>query len=516
MKFEIPEGIGVLAMGVKTGLILPDDDIADIAATSVRDMVGDRDIVCITESVVARSQNRYISCEELSEDIRGKLVVAPGATLAVVSPIVSRNRFALILRAIANATRGGRVIIQLGIPDDEVGNQILDEEMATTRLRLKRIFNGLQEIRGNTPHMNVLIREVLAALKLQEIGYSLIGIRKITGQGMADVTVRGPQGEVLSAEVGFTGMQRLAEKAIGIMRDAGTDGALAVAVDLQTHSINIVDAVAAQDVGVDEAVLAELNYTDQIAEYRDPDCLYFEELSDLEFSHPITGVDYPRMYRDIVTEQGVEVDILFTNNPLKIFDVGIIDGIIVGAVHERQAIKSLFESFGTRTPVATIKEIGPEPWGVIGSNVSHMERGILKLLPDNADQTADDIRNLIFRETGKSVDVLIFGDGAYRDPDSGIYELADPHPAIGCSEGLRKATLRGGTKLKLQVETLHRQGHSREEIRELLRKGGTSVSAESLGTTPRSVTAILGTLADLAAGSADAGTPIVVVKNFPY
>ncbi|MFO8060767.1 MAG: coenzyme F420-0:L-glutamate ligase [Bacillota bacterium] len=516
MKVEINGDVGVVAVGIKTGLILPDDDIGDIALASVADVVEDGDIICVTESVVARSQNRYLTCEELADDIRQKLSLRPGATLAVISPIVSRNRFALILRAIARATDRGRVIIQLAIPDDEVGNQVLDRDVATTRLRLKRIFDRLQEIRGNTPHMNVLIREVLAALKLQEIGYRVIGIRKITGQGMADVTVRDPDGRVISVEVGFGDLESTAKKALGIMRDADTDGAFAVAVDLQGHRIAMADAVACRDGSLKDAMVAEMNFTEQLSVYRDPDCLYFDELSNLSFSHPITGMDYPRLYRDVVTAQDAEVDILFTNNPLKVFDRGFVDGIVIGAVHERHELKDLFLSFGTQTPLVTIQEIGPEPWGVIGSNVSHNEKGILKLLPDNPDETADDIKQKILSETGRSVEVLIFGDGAYKDPDTGIYELADPHPAIGCSSGLRGASLRTGTKLKLQVETLFRAGHSREEIRRILDSGEDVVSRESLGTTPRSVTAILGTLADLTAGSADAGTPIVLVRNFSF
>ncbi len=110
--------------------------------------------------------------------------------------------------------------------------------------------------------------------------------------------------------------------------------------------------------------------------------------------------------------------------------------------------------------------------------------------------------------------MLIFGDGAYKDPDTGIYELADPHPAIGVSSGLKSAGLRSGTKLKLVVDTLHRQGYSKEEIRAQIEKKQDDVVTEDLGTTPRSATSIIATLADLVAGSADAGTPIVLVRGF--
>lgn len=164
----------------------------------------------------------------------------------------------------------------------------------------------------------------------------------------------------------------------------------------------------------------------------------------------------------------------------------------------------------------TIQDIGPEPWGVIGSNVSDFEGGVLKLLPEDADDTAEKIREMIKEETGKSVDVLIFGDGAYKDPDTGIYELADPHPAIGVSSGLKSAGLRSGSKLKLVVDTLYRKGYSKEEIITYLENKEGEKVEENLGTTPRSATSIIGTLADLVAGSADAGTPIVLVRGFKY
>ena len=88
--------------------------------------------------------------------------------MAVISPIASRNRFALIMKALAMATRGGKVIVQLSIPFDEVGNRVIDEEFATTRIRLKKVFKSLREARENTPQLNVLIREIIAALKLRK------------------------------------------------------------------------------------------------------------------------------------------------------------------------------------------------------------------------------------------------------------------------------------------------------------------------------------------------------------
>ncbi|MDD4570562.1 MAG: coenzyme F420-0:L-glutamate ligase, partial [Tepidanaerobacteraceae bacterium] len=222
------------------------------------------------------------------------------------------------------------------------------------------------------------------------------------------------------------------------------------------------------------------------------------------------------LYMKMIESGGAKGEVLFTNNPLKVYDRGYINGICIGAVHEREKLKELFASFGAMVPVITIQDIGPGPWGAIGSNVSDFEKGVLKLLPGDADETAEGIKTRIREACGKNVEVLIFGDGAYKDPDTGIYEMADPYPAIGVSDGLRKAALRMGTKLKLQVDTLYNQGYTRAEIEAVLKNKGDKVSVESLGTTPRSVTSIVATLADLVAGSADAGTPIVLVRGFKY
>lgn len=509
-KFPQSEATGVAAIGLKTGLIIPNDDIAAITAEAAKPFVEDRDIICVTEAVVARSQNRYLSCSELAEDVQKKLKLKPKSTLAVISPIASRNRFALILKALAMATRGGKVILQFSIPFDEVGNQVMDEEFATTRLRLKKVLKSLREARENTPQLNVLIREIIAALKLQEIGYNILSIRKITGTGIADLTVRTPKGELAVVEVTFANMERAVNKVIGIKKDVSdAQQALAISVDLGHHKLTIVNAKTPNELKI-------YNFGPQLDSYYDPDVVYTNELENITFSHPITKVDYRDLYMEMIKAGNATGEVIFTNNPLKVYDLGYINGICVAAVHEQDKLRELFASFGAMVPVTTLKDIGPGPWGVIGSNVSDFEDGVLKLLPGDADATAEEIKAKIMEVSGKDVEVLIFGDGAYKDPDTGIYEMADPFPAIGVSNGLKSAALRTGTKLKLKVDTLYNQGYSREEIeKELANKQG-DATVESLGTTPRSVTSIVATLADLVAGSADAGTPIVLIHGFKY
>jgi F420-0:gamma-glutamyl ligase len=478
-------------------------------------MANDGNIICITEAVVARSQNRYLSCSELAGEVQEKLNLKSGGTLAVISPIASRNRFALIMKTLAMATRGGKVIVQFPIPFDEVGNQVIDEEFATTRLRLKKTLWSLRDARGNTPMLNVLIREIIAGLKLQEIGCHIISIRKIAGKGIADLTVRMPDGKLAVIEVTFAELEKAARKAVGIQKDVpGAEHALAIAVNLEHNYLTMVDANDFFQHKNIEPI--KLDFSPQIDSYYERDVIFANELGNNSFSHPITNVDYRGLYLQMIEEGGARGEVIFTNNPLKIYDLGYIDGVCIGAVHEREKLRELFVSFGAMVPVITIQDIGPEPWGVIGSNVSDFEGGVLKLLPEDADDTAEKIREMIKEETGKSVDVLIFGDGAYKDPDTGIYELADPHPAIGVSSGLKSAGLRSGSKLKLVVDTLYRKGYSKEEIITYLENKEGEKVEENLGTTPRSATSIIGTLADLVAGSADAGTPIVLVRGFKY
>ncbi len=344
-KLVLPGHAGVAAVGLKTGLIFPNDDIALITAEAVKDMVEDGDIICVTEAVVARSQNRYVTCEELAEDVRRKLNLKARSTLAVISPIASRNRFALVLRALAMATRGGKVIVQFSIPCDEVGNQVMDEEFASTRLRLKRCLKSLQEARGNTPLLNVLIREIIAALKLQEIGYHIISIRKITGRGIADLTVVTPEGKIAVVEVTFADIKKAASKAVEIKADVPeAEQALAIAVNLEHQYLTVYDAEGYLRGGADGGT--RLDFAPQISSYYEPEAIFSEELKNHTFPHPITKIDYRKLYLQMISEGGAEGEVIFTNNPLKVYDLGYIDGVCIGAVHTREALRELFVSFG--------------------------------------------------------------------------------------------------------------------------------------------------------------------------
>jgi hypothetical protein len=288
--------------------------------------------------------------------------------------------------------------------------------------------------------------------------------------------------------------------------------AMAIAVNLEHHNLILVDANEFLD-GTEKQPKT-IDFSAQRDSYYEPDVIFSNEIGKNNFTHPITAVNYRELYLNMIEEGGARGEVIFTNNPFKIYELGYIDGVCIGAVHEREKLQEEFLSFGAMVPVITIKDVGPEPWGVIGSNVSDFQEGVLKLLPEDPDGAAERIKEKIFDVSGKDVEVLIFGDGAYKDPDTGIYELADPHPAIGVSNGLKHAGLRSGVKLKLIADTLYRQGYSKEEIASVIEQKQNDLVVEDLGTTPRSATSIISTLADLVAGSADAGTPIVLVRGF--
>ncbi len=153
-------------------------------------------------------------------------------------------------------------------------------------------------------------------------------------------------------------------------------------------------------------------------------------------------------------------------------------------------------------------------WGLLGSNLS--SGGRIKLAPKEGDKVAVRIQRAIAKGTGKKAEVVIYGDGAYKDPSSGIFELADPKTYFGLTEKL-KDRMRTGVKYKWLADILLSQGKNRIEIEDEIeaRKKEKQARDSMLmqGTTPRKLADVVSSLADLVSGSADAGTPIVVIKD---
>jgi F420-0:gamma-glutamyl ligase len=385
---KLPEYVGPHAFGVKMGVIVPGMDIVQTVFEQLahchRDgLLENGDIICVTESVVARAQNNYVTTADVAGEIREKLHLEPGSRLGVVFPIASRNRFALVLRGFALALPEGEVIMQLTFPCDEVGNRVIDPEFAGS------------------------------------LGKDLITLEDLAGR---------------------------------------------------------------------------------------------------KFPHPVTGIDYISFYREIISAAGAAPQIILCNDPLRILDYRP-DGVVAADIHSRAKTRAII---GARHPrCITLDEIcnsgeAYSEWGLLGSNISAGEK--IKLAPRDGSKIVGELQRLIRERLGVQAEVMIYGDGAYRDPTTGIYELADPRPAFAATDGLNR--YREGLKYKYLADYyFHEEGKSAAEIERLLQEkrenppaGGGKEARE--GTTPRRMEDVIASLADLVSGSSDAGTPLVIVKGF--
>jgi len=383
---DIPDYVGPMAMGLEMGVIVPGMDIIEevfnILEKSHQDsLLEDGDVVCITESVVARAQDNYVTVGEVSQQIRETLDISKDGKIGVVFPITSRNRFSMILQSIAGAVPDGKVVVQMSFPCDEVGNQTISP------------------------------------------GY-----------------VKGSEKEIIEAD----------------------------------------------------------------------------ELPEEQCEHPITGVNYIKYYQEIIEDMGAEADIVLCNDPQHIIDRDP-DAVIAADIHTRFATKeTICKKFDNCITLCELFNEGEacSEWGLLGSNMSSGDR--LKLAPKDGSDVLKKLQERVKGRLGVQIEAVIYGDGAYKDPTSGIYELADPSVTVAATDGLD--CFRRGVKYKYLADTLHHQGRGIDEIEDILQeKKDTDKSEDSMekeGTTPRRMEDILGSLADLVSGSADAGTPVVLVKNF--
>jgi len=387
---RLPDYVGVAAFGVKMGVILPGCDLVDEITQAVEQcdkdgLLDHGDVLCVTESVVARSQRNYVTANDIAVEVQEKLRVNPSSVLGVLFPIVSRNRFSLVLEGFARAVCKGKIVLQLAYPDDEVGNQIIPDSF------------------------------------VEEMGAD------------AEITM--------------------------------------------------------------------------------------EDIGERSFPHPATGVDYIRLYTQIVQRQGADIELYLANDPKAIAKHDC-DAVIICDIHTREQtrrrLKDVVENCITLQELCSDRSAPAwSEWGLLGSNLSTHDQ--LKLAPRTADEFALKLQKQVLAAVSKRVEVLVYGDGAYKDPSTHIYELADPRPVFG-STPVVSEQLRKGLKYKFFADTLHEQGKTKQEIEQVLeekrRASFAKNSMETEGTTPRRMEDILASLADLVSGSSDAGTPLVIVKGF--
>lgn len=240
-----------------------------------------------------------------------------------------------------------------------------------------------------------------------------------------------------------------------------------------------------------------------------------------ENKHEFTGVDYVDYYANLVKESGAEVEIVFANNPRTILDYT--DCILTCDIHTRQRTKRILKNAGAKVVcglddilTASVNGSGyNENYGLLGSNKSTEDT--VKLFPRDCQGLVEDIQAEIFKRTGKHVEVMIYGDGAFKDPQGKIWELADPVVSPAHTAGLI------GTPNELKLKYLADndfKGLSGAELKEAISK---SIKAKqdnlvgnmaSQGTTPRQLTDLIGSLCDLTSGSGDKGTPIILVQGY--
>ena len=240
-----------------------------------------------------------------------------------------------------------------------------------------------------------------------------------------------------------------------------------------------------------------------------------------ENKHEFTGVDYVQYYSDIITEAGAEVEVVFANDAKTILNYT--ECIINCDIHTRARTKRILKNAGAKVVcglddimTASVNGSGfNEKYGLLGSNKSTEDK--IKLFPQECKQLVLDIQSTILEKTGKHVEVMVYGDGAFKDPQGKIWELADPVVSPAFTDGLV------GTPNELKLKYLADNDFANLSGAELKEAISNSIKTKqdnlvgnmaSQGTTPRQLTDLIGSLCDLTSGSGDKGTPIILIQGY--
>ena len=236
--------------------------------------------------------------------------------------------------------------------------------------------------------------------------------------------------------------------------------------------------------------------------------------------HPFTMVDYVQYYGDLIREEGAEVEIIFANNPRVILNYT--KNVLTCDIHTRARTKRILKAAGAER-VCGLDDILTESidgsgynekFGLLGSNKSTEDK--IKLFPKECTDLVLDVQKRFMEQTGKCIEVMVYGDGAFKDPVGKIWELADPSVSVANTPGLE------GTPNELKLKYLADNDFAdlygealKQAIEKRIReKGDLAGSMASQGTTPRRLTDLIGSLCDLTSGSGDKGTPIILVQGY--
>lgn len=263
---------------------------------------------------------------------------------------------------------------------------------------------------------------------------------------------------------------------------------------------------------VDEAGINPYSDVLSLAKYRE---LFGEN------KHEFTGVDYVAYYEELIRSCGAEVEVVFANHPEAILDYT--KNVLVASIHTRERMKRILKKAGAER-VCGMDDIMTAPvngsgynekYGLLGSNKSTEES--VKLFPRECKDLVLDVQARILKATGKHVEVMVYGDGAFKDPQGKIWELADPVVSPAFTDGLI------GTPNELKLKYLADNDFKdlsgealRDAISKSIREKDSNLvgNMASQGTTPRQLTDLIGSLCDLTSGSGDKGTPVVLVQGY--
>ena len=288
--------------------------------------------------------------------------------------------------------------------------------------------------------------------------------------------------------------------------------------------------------GLDKVVLMLSYPSDEVGNHLiDPDLLdekgvdpYGDVLTEQRYRelfgvnpHPFTGVDYVEYYKTLIQEAGAEVEIIFANDCRAILPYT--KKVLCCDIHTRERTKRRLRKAGAEVvlgldDILTAPVDGSgcnEKYGLLGSNKATEET--VKLFPRDCQDFVQDVQLRLRERTGKTVEVMVYGDGAFKDPVGKIWELADPVVSPAYTSGLEGTPNEVKLKYLADNNFAHLSGEAlKAAIEEYIRQKDDNLvgKMESQGTTPRRLTDLIGSLCDLTSGSGDKGTPIVYIQNY--
>ncbi|NFL54396.1 F420-0--gamma-glutamyl ligase [Clostridium botulinum] len=240
-----------------------------------------------------------------------------------------------------------------------------------------------------------------------------------------------------------------------------------------------------------------------------------------EVKHTFTGVDYVEYYKSLIEEYGVECEVIFSNNPKTILNYT--KNVLTCDIHTRFRTKKILKNNGGEKIYSLDNILSSsvdgggfnENYGLLGSNKSTEDT--VKLFPRKCKPVVDNIQAKLKEKTGKNVEVMIYGDGAFKDPVGKIWELADPVVSPAYTEGLEGTPNEVKLKYLADNDFAHLKGDElKKAISEYIKNKEDDLvgSMASQGTTPRRLTDLIGSLSDLTSGSGDKGTPIIFIQGY--